>query len=164
MCGFFTHQTILEEGKRINYECGINIYTLLYIKRTNKDLLHSIGKYTPLRDKNLKKNTYIYIYIYIYKILNYCVIYLKLTQLYKLTMLQIYIYIYIHTHTHKIIKTILWHQEDVLKCNWILKLFSLKKHQIPQVKGSVQQDCPPSPLQTPAASPGCHCDSEWLAL
>ena len=78
MCGFFTHQTILEEGRRINYECGINIYTQLYIKRNNKDLLHSIGKYTPIRDKNLKKNTYIYlsisIYIYIY-------IYTKNTEL-----------------------------------------------------------------------------------
>ena len=37
-------EVVAEMGIRMNWEVGINIYTLLYIKQiTNKDLLYSTG-------------------------------------------------------------------------------------------------------------------------
>ena len=33
------------KGEGINQECGINRYTLIYIKQINKDLLQSTGNY-----------------------------------------------------------------------------------------------------------------------
>ena len=54
-------------------EDGINIYTLLYIKQINKDLLYSTGYYTQYfvitykGKESSKEYIYIYIYIYIYR-------------------------------------------------------------------------------------------------
>ena len=56
---------------KMDWELGISIYTLLYIKWViNRDLLYSPGNFARqsviiYREKNLKKNVYIYIYIYI---------------------------------------------------------------------------------------------------
>ena len=65
----------LQKGKggEINWEYGINRYTLLYIKQiNNKDLLYSTGNYIQYlvinyKGKRIKKNidTYIYIYLYV---------------------------------------------------------------------------------------------------
>ena len=55
-------------GEGINWETGIDIYTLLYVKQiTNKDLLYSTGNSTPYSvmtygEKNLKVSGYIYLY------------------------------------------------------------------------------------------------------
>ena len=56
-------------GVGINWEIGINVYTLVYIKQiTNKDLLYSTGNSTqycimrPIWENNLKKNGYMYMY------------------------------------------------------------------------------------------------------
>ena len=43
----------------------------------------------------------------------------------------------------------------VLQFSSVLTLSTRRRHWIPQVEGSVLQDCP-APLQTPAASPGYH--------
>ena len=59
--------------------CGINIYTLLYIKQiNNKDLLHSLGHYTQylVITYNGKESEKEYICIYL-KVVS---LYLKLTQ------------------------------------------------------------------------------------
>jgi len=68
----FTKQTLTElwlleerggEGER-DWEFGINIYALLYLKQiANKDLLHSTGTplsiiYFPKWEKRIEKNTY----------------------------------------------------------------------------------------------------------
>ena len=57
-----------EKGGGINWEIGIDIYTLRYIKQiTSKDLLYSTGnstQYTVMAymEKNLKKSGYRYMY------------------------------------------------------------------------------------------------------
>ena len=57
-----------EKGRGINWEIGIDIYTLLYIKQiTNKDLLYSTGnstKYSVMTymGKETKKE-WIYVYV-----------------------------------------------------------------------------------------------------
>ena len=54
-----------KRGRGINWEIGIDIYTLLYIKEmTNKDLPYSTGNSTqysvrPIWEKTLKKSGYI---------------------------------------------------------------------------------------------------------
>ena len=57
-------------GGEINWEIGIDIYTLLYVKSiTNKNLLHSTGnsiQYSVMvymgRESKKKKSGYIYMY------------------------------------------------------------------------------------------------------
>ena len=55
-------------GGGIDWEFGMDMYTLLYIKQiANKDLLHSTGNSTQYSvktkwEKNLKKNSYMYMY------------------------------------------------------------------------------------------------------
>ena len=53
-------------GGRGNYEFGINIYTLVYIKQVNKDLLYSTvnqTQYLNIRGQNLKKNIHICVHV-----------------------------------------------------------------------------------------------------
>ena len=55
------------EGER-NQEFGMNIYTLLYIKQINKDLLYSTGNYTQYfvimyKGEESEKNRYICMYM-----------------------------------------------------------------------------------------------------
>ena len=55
-------------GGGIDWEFGMDMYTLLYIKQiANKDLLYSTGNSTQYSvktkwEKNLKKNSYMYMY------------------------------------------------------------------------------------------------------
>ena len=53
-----------EKGRGINWETGIDIYTLLYIKQiTNKDLLYSTGTsifYNDLHGEKSRKSGYMY--------------------------------------------------------------------------------------------------------
>ena len=52
-------------GGEINWEIGIDIYTLLYIKQiTNKKIMYNTGKSTQysVMGKNLKKTGYMYMY------------------------------------------------------------------------------------------------------
>lgn len=51
-------------------------------------------------------------------------------------------------------QAIFWHQMGILQFNSILTLSAYRKHQIPQGKGWVPQDCSPSPLQRPILD--CH--------
>ena len=56
------------EGK-INKECGINRYILLYVKQINMEVLYSTGNYIQYlviisNVKESEKYTHIYIYIY----------------------------------------------------------------------------------------------------
>ena len=49
------------ESDEMNWEIGIDIYTLLYIKQiTNKNLLYSTGNSTCIWEKNLKKSEHVY--------------------------------------------------------------------------------------------------------
>ena len=51
-------------GGGINWEIGMDIYTLLYIKEVNnKDLLYSTGNYTQYLVVTYNGKEYIYIYI-----------------------------------------------------------------------------------------------------
>ena len=51
----------------INWEIGMDIYTLLYVKWiTNKDLLHSTGNSTQYIYGNEAKRGWIYVYVYVY--------------------------------------------------------------------------------------------------
>ena len=57
-----------EKGRGINWEIGIDIYTLLYIKQiTNKDLLYSTGnstKYSVMTYMGKEsKREWIYVYV-----------------------------------------------------------------------------------------------------
>ena len=50
------------ESDEMNWEIGIDIYTLLYIKQiTNKNLLYSTGNSTCIWEKNMKKDMYVYV-------------------------------------------------------------------------------------------------------
>ena len=57
-----------EKGAGINWEIGMNIYTLLYLKQiTNRNLLYSMGNSTEYsltiyQEQNLKKSEYMYMY------------------------------------------------------------------------------------------------------
>ena len=76
------NKLVVIQGKRgggINWEFGINIYTLLYVKQiNNKDLLYNIGNYIQHLITNIMKriiyvcvciyHTHTYIYMYIYNI------------------------------------------------------------------------------------------------
>ena len=60
-----------ERGRGINWEIGIDIYTLLYTKQiTNKDLLYSIGNSTqyPVMTYMGKESKKECIYVYVYLI------------------------------------------------------------------------------------------------
>ena len=76
-------------GGGINWEIGIDIYTLLYIKQiTNKDLLYSTRNSTlysvmAYMGKESKKE-WIYVYVYVIHI----AVHLELTQHYKSAILQ----------------------------------------------------------------------------
>ena len=82
------------DGGRINWEIGIDIYTLLYIKYiTNKDLLHSTGissQYSVMTymGKESKKE---WICVYVYLI--HFAVQQKLTQHCKSTILHLKIFI-----------------------------------------------------------------------
>ena len=49
---------------------------------------------------------------------------------------------------------ILGDQQGIQEVNLILALSTQRKHQVPQVKCSVLEHCPPASLQTQVASPG----------